>query len=95
MVIVSSVTRVVPLPNGLNGLYMGVTDYSTYYRWGDPPSTTAVEGSNPILEQQPAARTFVQKALDRILLAEAGSELKTEEGFGGIFGGISCDKLAG
>ena len=56
---------------------MGVTDY--LLSRGDPPSTATIEGSNPIVEQQPAARTFVQKALDRILLAEARSELKKEE----------------
>ena len=35
---VSLLSGFVPLPNGLNGLYMGVILTTVLTRWGDPPS---------------------------------------------------------
>ena len=44
MVIVSPPSRVVgPLPNGLNGLQMGVTNHALT-NWDDPPSSYKISG---------------------------------------------------
>ena len=36
--LITMVSKPLPLPNGLNGLYMGVI-LTTYKSWDDPPST--------------------------------------------------------